>query len=84
MCKMMRKIASMHKMMRKVVVMRKMMRKMMRKIAFTCMMMRKMKISSSEGEHSRTEQDKTFIVCQIKTLLFRIGPFRFRRNHTKY
>ena len=48
--KMMRKIASMRKMMRKIISMRKMMHK----------LMRKMKISSSEGEYSRSEQHKTF------------------------
>ena len=44
--KMMRKIAVMRKMMRKIILMRK--------------MMRKMKISSSEREYSRSEQQKTF------------------------
>ena len=54
--KMMRKIASVRKMMRKIAVMRKM----MRKIVFIRKMMRKMKISSSEGEYSRSEKHKTF------------------------
>ena len=68
--KMMRKIASLHKVMRKIAVMRKIMRKtmrkiafmrkMMRKIVFMRKMMRKMKISSSKGKHSRSEQHKTF------------------------
>ena len=68
--KMMRKIASVRKMMQKIAVMRKMMRKtmrkigfmrkMMRKIVFIRKMMRKMKISSSEGEYSRSEKHKTF------------------------
>ena len=66
----MRKIASVRKMMRKIAVVHNMMRKMMRKIAFMRKMvrkivfmrkaMRKMKISSSEGEYSRSEQHKTF------------------------
>ena len=54
--KMMRKIADMRKMMCKIAAMRKMMRKTMRKIVFT----RKMKISSSEGEYSTSEQHKAF------------------------
>ena len=64
--KMMRKIASVCKMMFKRAVMRKtmrkiaFMRKMMRKIVFMRKMMRKMKIPSSEGEYSRSEQYKTF------------------------
>ena len=58
--KMMRKIASMRKMMRKI--MRKIvsMRKTMHKIISMRKMMRKMKISSSEGEYSRSEQHKIF------------------------
>ena len=51
--KMMRKIASVRKMMRK------MMRKTMRKMAFMRKMMRKMEISTSKGEYSRSEQNKT-------------------------
>ena len=64
--KMMRKIASVRKMMRKIAFMRKIMRKTMRKIAFMRKIvfmrkvMRKMKISSSKGEYSRSEQHKTF------------------------
>ena len=54
--KMMRKIASMRKMMRKIIFLRKM----MRKIAFMLKMIRKRKISTSEGEYSRSEQHKTF------------------------
>ena len=67
---MMRKIASVRKMMRKIVVMHKIMRKtmckiafmrkMMRKIVFMRKMVRKMKISSSKGEYSRSEQQKRF------------------------
>ena len=60
MCKMMCKVASLRKMMRKTAVMRKIMRKTMRKLSFMCKMMRKMKISSLKGEHSRSEQHKTF------------------------
>ena len=58
--KIVRKMASVLKLMRKMSVMRKMMRKTMRKIAFMRNMMCKMKISSSEGEYSRSEQHKTF------------------------
>ena len=36
------------------------MRKMIRKIAFMRKKMHKMKISSSEGEYGRSEQDETF------------------------
>ena len=36
------------------------MRKMMRKIVFMRKMMRKMKISSCEGDYSRSEQHKAF------------------------
>ena len=81
----MRKIAPVRKMICQIAVMRKMVRKMMRKIVFMRKMMRKMKISSSEGEYSRSEPHKTFKKRHllIKALLFRIGPIRFRRNHAK-
>ena len=47
-------------MMHKIAVMRKMMRKAMRQIIVRRKMMGKMKMLSSEKEHSRSEQHKTF------------------------
>ena len=93
--KMMCKMASMRKMMGKIVVMRKMMRKTMRKITFMRKMMRKMKISSFKGEYSKWEQHKPFECIRMSSIatkyslpvelnvLFRIGPVRSQRNHTK-
>ena len=46
-------------MMRKIAAMCKMMRKTMRNIVFI-VFMRKMKISSSKGGYSKSEQHKTF------------------------
>ena len=75
--KIMRKIVSIHKTMCKIISMRKMMRN----------MMRKMKILSSEGEYSRSEQHRTFechllaqLPVELKDFFSELGPSGFKET----